>query len=89
MRPEPHRTICTALAHTVASANPRWENYELQHRNNPRRHRDHLRPDHLHHQRAACAGRSHPARAGDYFRRTRKRKFEKQLKNSELFGRPG
>jgi len=40
-------------------------------------------------QRAACAGRSHPARAGDYFRRTRKRKFEKQLKNSELFGRPG
>src|SRR4029453_8991094 len=71
---------------TVASANPRIKNYELQHRNNPRRHRDPLRPDHLHHQRAACAGRSHPARAGDYFRGTRKRKFEKQLKNSELLG---
>jgi hypothetical protein len=42
--------------------------YELQHRNNPRRHRDPLRPAHLRYRRAARAGRSHPARAGDYFR---------------------
>ena len=41
--------------------------YELQHRNNPRRHRDPLRPAHLRHRCAARAGRSHPARAGDYF----------------------
>src|SRR5437764_9752209 len=42
--------------------------YELQHHNNPRRYRDSLCPAHLHHRRAARAGRSHPARAGDYFR---------------------
>jgi hypothetical protein len=42
--------------------------YELQHRNNPRSHRDPLRPAHLRYRRAARAGRSHPARAGDYFR---------------------
>src|SRR5580704_1227234 len=34
----------------------------------------------------ACAGRSHPARAGDYFRGTRKRKFEKQLKIANFSG---
>src|SRR5947207_395991 len=45
--------------------------YELQHHNNPRRHRDPLCPAHIHHRRAARAGRSHPARAGDYFRWTR------------------
>jgi hypothetical protein len=48
---------------------PTIGNYELQHRNNPRRYRDTLRPAHLRHRRAARAGRSHPARAGDYFRR--------------------
>ena len=42
--------------------------YELQHRNNPRRYRDPLRPAHLRYRRAARAGRSHSARAGDYFR---------------------
>src|SRR5207248_5218367 len=45
--------------------------YELQHHNNPRRYRDSLCPAHLHDRRAARAGRSHPARAGDYFRGTR------------------
>jgi hypothetical protein len=37
-------------------------------RNNPRHHRDSLRPAHLPHRRATGTGRSHPARAGDHFR---------------------
>src|SRR6266496_338223 len=44
------------------------KNYELQYRNNPRRHRDSLRPAHLRYWRATRAGGSHPARAGDHFR---------------------
>jgi hypothetical protein len=48
---------------------PREKNYAIQHRNNPRRHRDPVRPGDLHHRRAASAGRSYPSCAGDYFRR--------------------
>jgi hypothetical protein len=47
------------------------ENYAIQHRNNPCRHRDPLRLADLYHWRAAGAGRSYSSRAGDYFRRKR------------------
>jgi len=51
----------------IGQTHDRKKNHELQHRNNSRRHRDHFSLSHVSYWRAACAGRSYPPCAGDYF----------------------
>src|SRR4029453_9490874 len=67
--PPSREILIQTISNNSLRKTPREKNYAIQHRNNPRRHRDPLRLGDLRDRRAAGAGRSYPSCAGDYFRR--------------------